>query len=254
MLGASSVKDGVPKWQAAEAVENENDDIRTLGELPVYQSLGVTSFPAPKDDTGYAEAFVVEGVGGRSAFISGGRDTRTAKILGNKGEPGDTFVHATGSNQQTMVLLKGKKRSASVVVQDESGKHLVLVLDGKNKRFQVNVNGATVQIDKSGDVQIAGAGGAAITLEGGRIILNGELGIPGMPAGMFLLAGALAGVVGVSGVAVPVPGVGGFTFSELGAALAGFAISWLAWSVLRAVPRLAARIYANAELARLCAT
>lgn len=214
MLGASSLKDGSPRWQCSIPIGDEVTDVLSFGETAVYQALGVTSLPYPKDANGFAEAIVAPSVGNRKAVVIGGRDTRNAAVVG-KADPGDTYIHSTGPNQAAQVRCQEKKRMASIVVQDKSGKHQAFILDGENKKVQLFANGAAVEVDDSGDITLAGAGGASILIQGGEIILNGVIRIPGLPPGMFLMAGPVAGqLAGAPGVAattqlVPVPGVGG---------------------------------------------
>ena len=212
-VGASVLKSGLALWQCYVGVGNENDDIVPFGDLPSYQGLGLTSLPYPKDENGSAEAVIIRNISGRKGAAVGGRDTRNANVVG-KLDPGDTVMHSTGPNQAAQVRCQEKKRMASIVVQDKSGKHQVFVLDGENKKAQLFVNGAAIEIDDSGDITLAGAGGAAILIQGGDIVLNGVVRLPGMPPGMFLYAapitGPLSTAVGtpVAGGA-PVMGVGG---------------------------------------------
>lgn len=213
IVAASSLKDGSPRWQCVIPIGNDNDDVLSFGECSVYQALGITSLPYPKDEKGFAEAIVAPNVGNRKGVVIGARDTRNAGIVG-KGDPGDTFMHSTGPNQAAQFRAQEKKRAASVVVQDKDGKHQLFVLDGQNKKAQIMVNGAVIEIDPDGDISLAGKGGAAILIQGDEIILNGVLRIPGLPDGMFLMAGPQTGqLAGAPGVAattllVPVPGVG----------------------------------------------
>jgi hypothetical protein len=226
MLGASTVTDGVPTWQASSPVENDNDDVESYGEIPVFCGIGFASYPAPKTDAGWAEAIVLEGVGGLPAVVIGSRDTRDVGFLG-RADGGDSFMYSTGANKAVQFRAQDKKRMGAIVVRDADGKDQIFLLDGKNKKFTLMLNGAAIQVDSEGDIALNGAGGAAITLEGGTINLNGEIKIPGMPPGMHLMAGPLTGVVGTVGAAVPVMGVGGFTFSGL---LAYAALALLGWA------------------------
>src|SRR4051812_48496861 len=110
-LGASSVstKTGVPRWEPAVPITDDEQDVVPYGPLAVYQGLGLSSLPYPKDATGYAECVVIRGAGGRAAFCLGGFDTRTASVVGNM-KPGDTVLHSTGPNQAAQLQLKEVKR------------------------------------------------------------------------------------------------------------------------------------------------
>lgn len=221
MLGASSVVGGVPRFQASSPNEDDNADVQSFGEVPVYCGIGFTSYPAPKDANGWAEGILFEGSG--KPFIGGGRDTRNVAFLG-RSDPGDTYMHSTGSNRAVQFRAQDKKRIGAIVVRDSAGKDMLFTLDGEKRKFSLMVNGAAIQIDDAGNVAIKG--GSELTLAAGSINLNGEIHIPGMPPGMFLMAGPVAGVVGVSGAAVPVMGVGGFSFSGLLQYAALVALGW----------------------------
>jgi hypothetical protein len=194
MLGASSLKDGNARWQCTLAVANDNDDADSFGELPVYQALGITSLPYPKDDKGFAEAIVLPGVGGKKGVVVGGRDTRAAKIVG-KMDPGDSVLHSTDPDQRAQVRVQGKKQMASLVVKGEDGKHLMVMLNGKDGKLQILAKGACIEIDDSGDISLLGKGGGGILIQGGDVCINGVLKLPGMPPGMFLMACPLTGPV-----------------------------------------------------------
>lgn len=220
MLGASSAKDGNVRWQSFVANDN-GDVIEGWGECPVMQAIGVTSMPAPADDKGHAEGFLIPGVGGRKAVLIGGRDTRDAEFLG-KLEPGDTVVHSTGPNKAAQLRLHNKKRSGAIIVRCEDGKDLIISLDGKNKKLQVMARGAMIEIDDGGDMTFANKGGAAIMLQGDTISLNGNVKLPGMPPGMYIMCTTMAGPATIPtvpgspatltpGTWMPLNGVGGYT-------------------------------------------
>lgn len=200
MLGAATLKAGSPLWQGSVPIGNDNDDVQSYGECPVYQALGVTSLAYPKDANGHAEGVLLTQVGNKKAIYIGGRDTRNAKVVG-KGDPGDTILHSTGPNQAAQFRAQEKKRMGSIVVQDKDGKHQVFALDGENKKAQLFVNGAAIEIDDSGDITLAGAGGASILIQGNEIVLNGVLRLPGMPPGTFLVAANSAAIAALAGLA-----------------------------------------------------
>jgi hypothetical protein len=208
MLGAAKFVDGVATWQANVPVTDDTEDIEPFGEIDVIQSLGVSSTPFPKDESGYAECVTARDVGGRVAVALGGRDTRNAGFLG-KQSPGDTTLHPTGPGAVAQCFVKNEKRQAGLATENSRGETMVLVLDGKNDKGQWACNGAVVEIDKKGDISLVNASGTGIRLEGGKIHFLGELALPGMTPGFVLAqmlpAGQVAGPAAV--LLTPVMGV-----------------------------------------------
>lgn len=209
ILGASKLE-GESKsalWQTIVPITDDTEDTENLGDLEVYQALGVTSAPWPKDDKGYAEAVVLRDCGGRSAVCVGARDTRSAAIVGRL-KPGDTVVHSTGPQQAAQLQLKEAKRQAALLTLDSSKETMAVILDGKNDKLQVIARGAIFEIAKNGDISLANAGGASFLLQGGDVYINGNVHLNGIPPGMVLMAGPPAG--DPTGVAplFPVLGVG----------------------------------------------
>jgi hypothetical protein len=196
VLGAAKVANGVALWQGVIPIANDNGENpgEPLGESDVYQALGLTSLPYPKDENGFAEAIALRNVGGRDVVYVGARDTRTAKIVGNA-QPGDTIVHSTGPEQAAQLQLKEKKRQAVLATKDSQKRTMALVLDGKNDKVQLAALGALLEIDKNGDFSIVNAAGAGIRIEGNKIHLLGELALPGMREGFSLMQGLPAGQV-----------------------------------------------------------
>lgn len=192
VLGASSVVNpaGVPLWEPAVPLGGDGGDVEPFGPTAVYQALGVSSLPWPKDDTGYAESLVLRNVGGRVAVCIGARDTRSSKIVGAL-KPGDTVVHSTGPNQAAQLQLKEEKAQAVLVSKTlSSGKTMMVCLDGKNEKVQITHAGAIVEIDKDGDVSLLNGSGAGILIQGKNIFLNGELHFgKGNPPGSFVMLG-----------------------------------------------------------------
>jgi hypothetical protein len=177
--------DGVPRWEARLALTGE-DDSEGFGQGEVFQALGLTSFPWPKDDTGSAEGLAVDGEFGRSLMI-GGRDTRNAAIVGN-GKPGDTILHTTGPNLSAQVQLKEQERIASMIALDQDGEHIVLTLDGVNKTLQLLAYGYVIQISDAGGLSM-GTDKANITIQDDSIVLNGKVVLPGIPKGHYVMCG-----------------------------------------------------------------
>lgn len=212
VLGASSLdpETNAIKWQASVPVANDVDDVEPLGELEVFQSLGLAARPFAKDENGNAEGVILRNCGGRSAICIGARDTRTAKVYG-KLDQGDTCLHSTGPEQAAQCLLKEKKRQTVLASKDSKKRSMVFVLDGTNDKVQIAALGAMIEIDPSGDVSIANGGGASILLQGGDIYLNGTLHLPGVPPGAMLMASVVPGTPSTLGTPialVPVMGVG----------------------------------------------
>lgn len=213
MLGASSLKDGSPRWQCSIAIGNDNDDVLPFGECPVYQALGVTSMPFPKDKEGFAEAIVAPSVGNRKGVVIGARDTRSADIVG-KIDPGDTVVHATGPGKKPQLQLKKKKRSGSLVVPCADGTDILIVADGKGHKVQILAWGQCIQMSKKDGIAMKGNGKGGILISGDNVAITGNLRLPGMPPGSQIVTAPIAGL--------PVPGItpgGGSTvapFTPLG--------------------------------------
>lgn len=216
MLGASVLKNGSPRWQTAVPVGNDNDDVESWGEVAVYQGLGLTSLPEPKDSTGCAEAVIATSVGNKNAVVIGGRDTRDADIVG-KLDPGDTVLHATGKGRKPQLQLKKKKRAAAFVVPCADGTDIVATLDGKNHRVQILAWGQVIQLTKKDGILLKGNGKGGIVISGDDVAIMGNFRLPGMPPGMYLMAstiaGQLAGAAGAQATAqlMAVKGVGGTT-------------------------------------------
>jgi hypothetical protein len=211
-VGAAVQKAGVALWQVYRALTDDVNDVEPFGEADVLQCLGVTSQAFPKTDEGYVECVGITGIGGRNLCIVGARDTRTASIAGRL-SPGDTCVHTTGPGNVAQLHLKQEKKAAALVVTDVNGKNQVLLLDGKNRKFQLFVNGAAIEINPDGDISLLGKSGGGILIQGNEVAINGVLKLPGMPPGMVLMAGPPSGSPGAAASAplFPVMNVGGYT-------------------------------------------
>jgi hypothetical protein len=206
LLGASSVspKTGAALWEPAIPITNSETDLETLGPTAVYQGLGLTSFPYPKDANGYAECIVIRNVGGRNFCCLGARDTRTASVVGN-GEGGDTILHSTGPAQAAALHLKERKRQAALVTKTKSGKTTALILDGELEKVSLLHAGAIFEIDEKGDISIMNSSGCGFLIQGEHIhhvgtsvagagtpglcfMLGPPTGSPGGPASVPLFA------------------------------------------------------------------
>ena len=183
ILGASHVnKDGVPVIQAQISVGRDANDTEPFGEIDLYQCLGVSALPWPKDAGGHAEGLVARDVGGRNAVLLGGRDTRSAKIVG-KLKPGDTVVHSTGPNEAAQLQLKEEKRQAALVSEDSRGNTMMFMLDGKNDKIQLTAFGNIIELSRDG-ITIVSAGdltlsGKTVSIQG-QVILGGKTPNPAM--------------------------------------------------------------------------
>jgi hypothetical protein len=218
-LGASSIKDGNVRYQCSTSVGNDNDDTDSYGECPVMQALGHAAMPWPADANGSAEGVAIAGLGSRKAIVIGARDTRSAKVVG-KMEPGDTVLHSTDPDQTAQVRVQGKKKSASVVVKGKGGKHLMVLVDGENEKIQIMAKGAMIEIDDAGDISLLNKGGAGLLLQGGEVVVNGILKLPGMPPGHMIVTVPITQfpalvaaftLVAMPGPAAPLMNVAGFT-------------------------------------------
>jgi hypothetical protein len=198
MLGASSLKDGSPRWQCSVPVGNDNDDVLPFGDVAVYQGLGLSGQPFPKDADGFAEAVIAPNVGNRKAVVIGARDTRDADIVG-KLDPGDTVVHATGPGKKPQIQLKKKKRSASIVVPCEDGTDVLVTVDGKGHKVLIIGWGLVFQLSKADGITLKGNGKGGIVINGDNVAITGNLRLPGMAPGMQIVTAPIAGL--------PVPGV-----------------------------------------------
>lgn len=209
ILGASKVIDGVPVVQANVPVGDLTEDVESFGEIEFFQCLGIDALPYPADDSGYAEGLIIKGAGGRNAVCGGARETRNQKFIGNM-KPGDVTMHACGPSAVSQVFCKREKRQVGMATEDAGGKTLLFMLDGKNKKAQLAVSGAMIEIGEDGSITLVEKGGAGIKLEGGKVYILGELSLPGLNPGMTLvqalpapqgpgpLTNPLAPVLGVS--------------------------------------------------------
>jgi hypothetical protein len=209
LLGSSRLdpETGVTLWQSIVPVANDVD-VETLGELDVYQSLGISSNPWPKDDDGAAEAIYIRDVGGRTAVCVAARDPRFAKIVGKLG-PGDTAVHSCDPSQSAQLQLKGKKRQATLLTTDSAEETVMLNLDGKNDKVQLWAFGYAFEFQKGKGISLTN-GEASILLQGQEIYLNGNVRLQGMTPGLALMQGPTSGSPGgpASVPLFPVTGVG----------------------------------------------
>jgi hypothetical protein len=188
ILGSAKLtEESVPVWQASVEAANDNDDTDALGEIDVFQSLGVSSLPFPKDDRGSAQAIVARNVGGKNGVVIGARDKRCAKIVGNL-KPGDTVLHSTDAQLAAQVQCKGEKRQVVCATKDTQDKTAAVVLDGLNDKYTVAVFGHLFEISRENGFSFVHESGNGITIgpEGTRII--GPILHAGIPPGMALVA------------------------------------------------------------------
>lgn len=202
ILGGSKLDEtGSPTWQVSVPITDDTNDVEGFGNSQVFQGLGLSSMPYPKDEDGYAEGIFARNCGGRDAICIGGRDTRSAKILGNL-KPGDTVLHSTGPSQAAQVQLKEEKRQVVLVTKDADGFNQILTLDGANKKFQLSVNGAMFEIDPEGGITLTDAsGGAGIRIANGQVNVFGRVvlggGTPNPAMAIMLGVGQVPGPAAV---------------------------------------------------------
>ncbi len=200
ILGSAALVDGVPTWQVNVAVSNDNDDVEPCGEVDVFQALGLTALPQGKTDEGYAEAVFLRDCGGRDVVCVGARDTRNAGLVGRM-SPGDTTIHSTGPGSVAQCFLKHAKKQAGLATDDADNKTMMFLLDGKNKKVQLAGRGAMLQIDERGDFAIVNKQGVGLLIQGNKVVILGDLSLPGMTPGMAIMQGLPAGQT----PAAPVP-------------------------------------------------
>jgi hypothetical protein len=188
ILGASSLLKGVPRWQFNIPVGNDNDDVEPGGQVDAFQSLGHASVPYPKTEAGYAEGLALRDCGGKSLVCIAGRDTRNAGVVG-KMKPGDTAVFATGPDATAQCFLKNTNKQAGLAVDDKDGKSMMFLLDGKNKKMQLTARKAMFEFAPNGDISLVNAQGVGILIQGSKIVILGDLSLPGMLPGMALMQG-----------------------------------------------------------------
>lgn len=209
-LGASVLVDGVPTWQAQAKITDDQNDEEPFGQIDAFQSLGFASCPAPANDAGYAQAVVIRDCGGKSSVAVGANDPRNAAVVGKLG-PGDTAMFATGPGASSQVQCKAKKKQVVMATDDADKKTMMFLLDGKNKKVQLAARGAMFQIDVDGDFAIVNKQGTGLLIQGGKVVILGDLSLPNMTPGMALVqaapipqpagplvAGQLTPVLGVS--------------------------------------------------------
>jgi hypothetical protein len=186
----------------ADATDSENRE--PAGILPLMSCLGITSLPYPPTKEGHAEGIAAENVGGLPGVCVAGWDTRCAAITANA-KPGDTILHSTGPNKAAQVQCKEEKRQVCLLTQKKNKKHGMVLLDGDNEVFQVLFNGAIIQINKEGAVDLIPRNGkCGITLSGDTIHLRcATLNIGGMMP-TFGLA-QVPPIVGIPAVAIGTP-------------------------------------------------
>jgi hypothetical protein len=212
-LGSSKVVKGNALWQGNIPIANDNSAANpneSLGESAVYQALGVSSLPYPKDENGYAEAVALRNVGGRNAVYVGARDTRSAAIVGAM-KPGDTVVHSTGPKQAAQLQLKEEKRQAVLYTKDTNNEGVTIALDGKNHKIQIAGFGAMVEIDRDGNISMIGKSGNGILIQASGVHIKGKLKVAGLLPNFAVMQGPQTGSPG-AGAAAPmkaVEGIGG---------------------------------------------
>lgn len=198
---------GVPEIEAIDLLASGEDanlpeNRVSLGKMPMYQALGLSSMPcAPDEDNlSWAEGVAIRNVGGWNFVCVGARDHRCAKIYGNL-QPGDTVLHCTGPEPAPQVLLKREKRQVALVTKDESDNMLLSMLDGKNKKYQLLVAGYLVEVsDENGINLVDKTGSAGIQIKDGLVSIYGTVVLGGrVPVGSVM--------GGVAAPGAPVPGV-----------------------------------------------
>ncbi len=191
--------------QATVPLTDETTDGESFGEIDMMGPLGFASMPYPATDLGHAEGIVQRNIAGSTGVCTNGRDTRTASIVGNM-KPGDTVVHSTGPQQAAQLQLKEEKRQAVLVTKTTDGKTAVITLDGLNDKCTIALLGYVVEVSAANGINLTDKTGAVgLQIKDGTGSLWGPWTYGGRNPIGFLLYSATP-VVGVSGLAAPLPG------------------------------------------------
>lgn len=209
-LGAATLVNGVPTWQASTPVGDSTSDVEPLGNVDSFQALGFDSMPAAADGDGYAEAAVLRGCGGLIAICVGGRDTRNADIKGKLG-PGDSCMYATGPGAVSQVQCKAKKRQVVLATKDSKDRTISVVIDGKNDKIQITGLGAMIEVDPDGNISIINKSGKGLLIQEDGVHIRGAMHLGGLRPGFALMQAPQSGSPGGAGAVpmFPVAGVSG---------------------------------------------
>lgn len=174
------------------AIGVDADDAPDIGDAPIACALGVTAFPAPANENGYAQGVKTELPGTTGGWITAARDTRVADVVAQLGA-GETCLHSTGKAFDSRVFCKDQL--LALIVGDD----MAVVVDRKNKKITLSAFGGHFEISESDGVYMAHEGAMARVKDGmfqalGQVVLGG--GTPVAPMAMM-----------VGGIAVPAPGV-----------------------------------------------
>lgn len=185
-----------------------------VGTVALMNCLGVIGMPAAPDQTGHAEAIIVTDIGGTPGVCVAARDSRSYSLAGNM-KPGDTILHSTGPNKASQVQCKEEKRQLVLATKKPDGQQMILMLDGKNKKFQLLVNGALIQVDDKGAIDMTSPNGKnGITISNDQVWIHGKVHFNGVstPVKQFMV-GPQTGSPG-GAASVPLFAAMGITYGE----------------------------------------
>jgi hypothetical protein len=189
-LGDASVdaETALPVAQAVIPAGDEEGDVENLGELDMFNGLGITALPAPKTDDGVAEGVLLRNVGGSDGAIVGARDARSADVVAELG-PGETCLHSTGPDYGSRVFCK--EDLVAIVVGDDT----VVTIDRAAKQINIAGFGHVFEMSKEQGVVISESGGANLIMKGGVITLAGTVILGSQPAGAVPISVGFGGLV-----------------------------------------------------------
>jgi hypothetical protein len=176
-----------------KGAEREDGEAEDFGEINMAFALGFAAVPAPANDDGNAQGFVLDDVPGQDGVCVGGFDPRTTKSYAELG-PGETAMFATGKKFDSRVFCK--EQMVAIIVGDDAA----IVVDRKAKKTTVTSNGCHWEQSEANGILLR-AEGAEIQLKAGVVSIKGTI----VLGGSIPVQPLIMGQTGVSGV--PTPGV-----------------------------------------------
>jgi hypothetical protein len=177
-----------------KGVENEDGEAEDFGDLNMAFAVGFAAVPAPANDDGNAQGFVMDDVPGQDGVCVGGFDSRTTKSYADLA-PGETVMFATGTKFDSRVFCKDQM--VAIIVGDDAA----IVVDRKAKKTTITSNGCHWEQSDDNGILFR-AEGAEIQLKSGVVSIKGTAIVLG---GAMPVQPLIMGPSGVTGV--PTPGV-----------------------------------------------
>jgi hypothetical protein len=193
-IGAANLnpKTGMVTAQC-KGVERDDGKAEDFGDTNMAFALGFAAVPAPADDDGNAQGFVLDDVPGQDGVCVGGVDERTTESYAELG-PGETVMFATGKKYDSRVFCKDQM--VAIIVGDDAA----VVVDRKAKKTTVTSNGCHWEQSEANGILFR-AEGAEIQLKAGIVSIKGTI----VLGGSVPVQPLIMGVTGITGV--PTPGV-----------------------------------------------